>query len=145
MRKFPSLVELQKENGLLFMEGKTTEKSCADFIDFLGQSMRDHLTQVLSGAKFFSLAFDGSQARKTKTEKELVYAKLVVCKKMLNPVNTPSPSPTQIHTYTTPTHRCWLWRHTCKTDLLRLRDVVIVNIILSFTTPTYLGVKRFRF
>ena len=58
------------------MEGKSHEKACAEFID-LGEVIRSDIKNILSSVRFFSIGMDGSQPRKTGTEKELLYSKVV--------------------------------------------------------------------
>ena len=75
---FPDLIDLQKKNGLKFFDGKTHEMACAEFIDILANVITDDIKNILSEVKFFSITMDGSQPRKTATEKELLYVKLVI-------------------------------------------------------------------
>lgn len=75
---FPDLINLQKKNGLKFLEGKSHEKACAEFIDLLAETVKDDIKNILSNVRFFSITMDGSQPRKTGTEKELLYGKVVI-------------------------------------------------------------------
>ena len=68
------LIELQQKNGLKFLQGKSHEKACAEFIDVLPSTLKD-IKLILLQVSAFSLAFDGSQPRKTGTEKKLLYSK----------------------------------------------------------------------
>ena len=63
---FEGLVNLKKMNGVKFEEGKSNDKACATFITYLAD------------ANFFATAEDGSHARRTGCEKELVYLKTVI-------------------------------------------------------------------
>ena len=78
MADFPKLIDLQKKNGLKFVEGKSHAKACAKFIDILADCVKEDLKGIIKSAPFFTIEFDGSQARKTNTDKELVYFKVVV-------------------------------------------------------------------
>ena len=71
---FEDLIELQQKNGLKFLQGKSHEKACAEFIDVLPSTLKD-IKLILLQVSAFSLAFDGSQPRKTGTEKKLLYSK----------------------------------------------------------------------
>ena len=75
--KFSSLVDLQKKNGVKFLDGKANRKSCAVMIDFLASVVKEDLQDLLGTSNFLSALCDGSEAKKTKLEKELVYAKVV--------------------------------------------------------------------
>lgn len=77
---FPDLIDLQKKNGLKFFSegGKSHDKACAQFIQFLADSMLEDLRQIMKNVAFFSLTMDGSQPRKTGHEKELLYSKVVI-------------------------------------------------------------------
>ena len=75
---FEGLINLQKTNGVKFEDGKCNDKACATFITFMADTMRDDISAILNNLNFFATAEDGSQARKTGTEKELVYVKTVI-------------------------------------------------------------------
>ena len=72
---FKDLIELQQKNGLKFLQGKSHEKASAEFIDVLADTLKKDIKLILLQVSAFSLAFDGSQPRKTGTEKELLYSK----------------------------------------------------------------------
>ena len=72
---FEDLIELQQKNGLKFLQGKSHEKACAEFIDVLADTLKKDIKLILLQVSAFSLAFDGSQPRKTGTEKKLLYSK----------------------------------------------------------------------
>ena len=76
--KLPSLVQLQKSNGASMMESKSSRKNCTTYINYLAEVVRSDVSELLKSSKFISGLCDGSEARKTKEEKELVYAKLVI-------------------------------------------------------------------
>ena len=75
---FPDLINLQKKNGLRFLEGKSHEKACAKFIDLIAEVIRSDIKNILSSVHFFSIAMAGFQPQKTGNEKELLYSKAVV-------------------------------------------------------------------
>ena len=68
---FEDLIELQ-QNGLKFLQGKLHEKACAEFIDVLPDTIKKGIKLILFQVSAFSLAFDGSQPRKTGTETRTV-------------------------------------------------------------------------
>ena len=61
---FSDLIHLQKKNGLKCFEGKNHVNACGDFIDYLADTLREDLKQILKTVSLFSLAMDGSQPRK---------------------------------------------------------------------------------
>ena len=58
---FEDLIELQQKNGLKFLQGKSHEKACAEFIDVLADTLKKDIKLILLQVLAFSLAFDGSQ------------------------------------------------------------------------------------
>ena len=70
---FSGLIDLQRSK---FLKGKTHRKACAEFIECLAKVVRNDLREILSN--FYSTMFDGSQPKKTFSEKELLFAKVVV-------------------------------------------------------------------
>ena len=79
MTEYKDLIELQKKNGVQFMvDGKDSDKRCRDFISYLASAMRDDIKNILNCANLFSIEQDGTEPKKTKEEKELVYIKIVV-------------------------------------------------------------------
>ena len=72
---FEDLIELQQKNSLKFLQGKSHEKTCPEFIDVLADILKKDIKLILLQVSAFSLAFDGSQPRKTGTEKKLLYSK----------------------------------------------------------------------
>ena len=62
---FPFAITLQKRNGVKFAPGKDDEHSCAIFIHFLAEAVRNDIKSILKLAIFFAGEMDGSEARKT--------------------------------------------------------------------------------
>ncbi|KAK6178299.1 hypothetical protein SNE40_013101 [Patella caerulea] len=75
---FKDLIELQQKNGVNFLSGKNNQKSCREFVKYLAVAVKSDIEKMLGISNFFSALMDGSQARKTGAEKELVYVKIVV-------------------------------------------------------------------
>lgn len=69
---------MQKRNGVTFLSRKDDHHACAEFVHFLAESIKSDIKCILSSANFISAEMDGSEARKTKEEKELVYVKVVI-------------------------------------------------------------------
>ena len=72
------MIDLQKSNGLKFLQGKTHRKTCAKLIECLADVVRSDLKGILHNANFYSSLFDGSQPKKTYSEKELLYVKVLI-------------------------------------------------------------------
>jgi len=75
---FPFSIKLRKRNGLHFLPGKDDENLCSTFLHFLAKALRSDIKAILSLTNFFAGEMDGSEARKTKDEKELIYCKVVI-------------------------------------------------------------------
>lgn len=75
---FPFAIKMQKRNGVNFNPGKDDEHACAIFVHFLAEAVRNDIKSILGMANFFAGEMDGSEARKTREEKELVYCKVVI-------------------------------------------------------------------
>ena len=69
---------MQKRNGLEFLPGKDDEPSCSIFVHFLAEALRSDIKSILSLSGFFAGEMEGSEARKTKDKKELIYCKFVI-------------------------------------------------------------------
>ena len=54
------------------------EKTCAEFIDVLVDTLKKDVKLILLQVSAFSLGFDGLQPQKTGTEKELLYSKCAI-------------------------------------------------------------------
>lgn len=80
MSDYSELIDLQKKNGVQFVSkgAKSNDKSCREFIQYLASAMREDMKAMLKCANLFSCEMDGTEARKTRDEKELIYVKLVV-------------------------------------------------------------------
>ena len=72
---FEDLIELQQKNGLKFLQGKSHEKACAEFVDVLADTLKKDIKLILLQLSAFSLVFDGLQSQRTGTEKELLFLK----------------------------------------------------------------------
>ena len=71
-RHFKVFVKCVRANGMRLVEGKDDGKSGREFVHCIAQAVQEKCAVILSGAGFFSILTDGSQARKTKAGKELV-------------------------------------------------------------------------
>ena len=77
LSNFRTLVRIQKCNGVKLISGTDSSDKAKEFIHELANAVRIKLSEILNAANGFSLLTDGSQARKTGHEKELVLARVV--------------------------------------------------------------------
>ena len=75
--KIDALVEMQRRNGLSISESKVNNKAAREMVSCLAEVVTNLVSRKIKESKFISLACDGSEARKTRDEKELVYCKIV--------------------------------------------------------------------
>ena len=71
------MVDIQKANGVQLISGADSNKKGYEIVDTISTTIRNKLTGLVKDANFFSILSDGSQARKTNSEKELVMARIV--------------------------------------------------------------------
>jgi len=74
---FRTIVRAQKATGTRLIKGIESHKSARHFILAIATAIRQKIKKILISSNAFSLLSDGSQARKTGSEKELVLARLL--------------------------------------------------------------------
>ncbi|CAM1308543.1 Uncharacterised protein at_DN2367, partial [Pycnogonum litorale] len=74
---FKTLVKCQKSNGVQLISGMDNGHAAREFIHEIANAIREKLALIMCSANAFSVLSDGSQARKTGKEKELVLIRLV--------------------------------------------------------------------
>ncbi|KAL5016137.1 hypothetical protein ScPMuIL_005726 [Solemya velum] len=74
---FKTLVKVQKENGVQLISKCDDVKSARKFIEVIANVIREKIAIIVSSATAFSILSDGSQARKTGSEKELIFIRVV--------------------------------------------------------------------
>ena len=73
-RKFKSLVDLQRRNGVKAgSTDKLNKTVCVEMIDILAEVISEMMKDYLEKTRFVLVSGDGSQAWKTGMEKELIY------------------------------------------------------------------------
>ena len=78
-QKLKPIMELQMKNGVKFgSTDKCDAKACAEFIDVLLEVVQNFMKKFIGNSKFIPLSGDASEARKTSSEKELVFCKILV-------------------------------------------------------------------
>ena len=77
LTSFKTLINVQKANGVKLIKEYDNSNRAHEFVHLIAESIRDRLADIIAAAKGFSILSDGSQARKTNSEKELIYIRLV--------------------------------------------------------------------
>ena len=73
LKTFSSFVKVQKANGVQLIQGTESGDKAKEFIGEIAKTIRQKIDTILKTSTAFSVLSDGSQARKTGSEKELVY------------------------------------------------------------------------
>ena len=71
-KHFKVLVKCQRANGIRLVEGKDGGNAAREFIHCIADAIKEKCSAVIAGSHFMSILSDGSQAKKTNDEKELV-------------------------------------------------------------------------
>ena len=71
-KHFKVLVKCQRANGVRLVEGKDGGHAAREFIHCIAGAIKEKCVAIIASSHFMSILSDGSQARKTKDEKELV-------------------------------------------------------------------------
>nr|XP_054749696.1 zinc finger protein 862-like [Lytechinus pictus] len=69
---FKTLVKIQKENGVRLLQGTDSSDACKEFVSEIAEAIRETVAVLLCNSTAFSVLTDGSQPKKTGSEKELV-------------------------------------------------------------------------
>ena len=77
LNTFKTLVNVQKANGVKLIEKTDSGHVAREFVHELAQAIREKITSILTSCKAFSCLTDGTQARKTGAEKELVLIRIL--------------------------------------------------------------------
>lgn len=77
LSSFHTLVKVQKANGVNLLQGVQDSKKAKELVWYLADAIREKLAIILSTSRAYSVLTDGSQARKTGSEKELVFVRVV--------------------------------------------------------------------
>ena len=75
--KFKVLVKCLRDNKVKLISGRDDHCACEEYVSYLAESIRDKLAVILSSSKAFSILTDGSEARKTGMEKQLIFVRVI--------------------------------------------------------------------
>lgn len=77
LTSFKLLVKCQRMNGVRLVDGKDDCKATGEFFDAICKAVAEKVAAVIASKKAMSLMSDGSQARKTKADKEMVLVRVI--------------------------------------------------------------------
>ena len=72
LKTFKLLAKCQRENGVALVPGKDDHRAASEYMKAIVEAIKEKVAVVMGSTHFFDLLSDGSQARKTGSEKELV-------------------------------------------------------------------------
>ena len=72
LSQFRTLVKVQRKNGVRLMVGRDSGTAAKEFIHSIADAISEKVAAVVASCHFISILTDGSQARKTKSEKKMV-------------------------------------------------------------------------
>ena len=72
LKHFKVLVKCQRENGVVLVQGRDDNKAAREYIHYIATAVREKCAAIIASQNFMSLMSDGSQARKTGSEKEMI-------------------------------------------------------------------------
>ena len=75
--KFRVLVKCVRDNNVHLISGKDDHRAAEEYIRYIADSIRERLALILCSTNAFSILSDGSEARKTGMEKELVFVRAI--------------------------------------------------------------------
>ena len=73
---FEVLVKVQRTNGVKLIRGKHDERSAKEYVSSLMDAVEEKCAVILASKHFMTILSDGSQARKTKSDKEMVLVRI---------------------------------------------------------------------
>ena len=76
MSSFQLLVKCQRMNGVRLLSGKDDCKATGEYFEAISKAVTEKVAAVVASKNAMSLLSDGSQARKTKKEKEMVLIRI---------------------------------------------------------------------
>ena len=76
LSSFKLLVKCQRMNGVRLIDGKDDCKATGEYFDAITKAVTEKVAAVIASKNAMSLLSDGSQARKTKSDKEMVLVRV---------------------------------------------------------------------
>ena len=75
--KLETFIEMQRRNGQKISDSKVNTFAARKMVSCLAEAVTNMVKTKIKESTFVSIGCDGSEARKTRDEKELVYCKIV--------------------------------------------------------------------
>ena len=76
LKHFEVLVKCQKQNGLKLIQGKQDGRTAKEFVHCISEAIVEKVAVILASSNFMSVLSNGSQARKTGSEKDLILTRI---------------------------------------------------------------------
>lgn len=76
LSSFKLLVKCQRMNGVRLIDGKDDCKATGEYFNAITKAVTEKVAAVIASKNAMSLLSDGSQARKTKSDKEMVLVRV---------------------------------------------------------------------
>ena len=70
-KKYEKIINLEEIHGVSMGEAYRNDKSCGEFIDYLGKDISDNLSSDLAKTRFYSVLIDGSTDISTKDQESV--------------------------------------------------------------------------
>ena len=71
-KHFKVLVACMRENGVRLIKDMDNHKAARALVKAIGQAVKEKVSTIIQASNFISVLSDGSQARKTGSDKELI-------------------------------------------------------------------------
>ena len=71
-KHFKVLVKCKRKNGVGLIQGCDNRRAAREFVSATADAVREKVAAILVDAKFFTTLSDGSQAKKTRLDMELI-------------------------------------------------------------------------
>ena len=76
LTSFKLLIKCQRMNGVKLIKGKDDSKATGEYFDVLCKAVTEKVCAIVASENAFSILSDGSQARKTTADKEIVLVRV---------------------------------------------------------------------
>ena len=76
LKHFEVLVKCQKQNGVKLIQGKQDGRTAKEFVHCISEAIVEKVAVILASSNFMSVLSDGSQARRTGSEKDLILTRI---------------------------------------------------------------------
>ena len=69
-------MKCQKQNGVKLIQGKQDGRTAKEFVHCISEAIVEKVAVILASSNVMSVLSDGSQARKTGSEKDLILTRI---------------------------------------------------------------------